>query len=260
MAKNELTATENRANLPAAFVDDDMLSGPTGFENVSASDMLIPRITILQKMSPQIEKGRPEYIQGAEYGDFCDTGTGEAFKELVVVPCFFAMTYLEWGPRNSGKGLVMNHGTDASILAQTKLDDKRHNVLPNGNYVEETAAWYVLNLSANRRRSFIPLSRTGLKHSRKWMTRLTSERVQGPNGEVQPPLWYRSWIVTTVDEQNNDGTWKSWKFTPSDPILQLDPTKTILREAKKFNEQARDGLVRGDVSSAVEEHAADTPF
>ena len=261
MAKNEVATTANTA-VSSSFLDEDMLSGPTGFENVSAKDLLIPRITILQKMSPQIEKGRPEYITGAEYGDFCDTGTGEIFKELVVVPCFFAMTYLEWAPRNTGKGLVMNHGTDGSIMAQTKPDEKRRMTLPNGNYVAETATWYCLNLSANRRRSFIPLTATGLKHSRRWMTLLTSERVQTPAGERQPPLWYRAWNVTTIDEQNAEGSWKSWKFTPGDPINALDPSKTILREAKEFFEQARDGLVKGDVAAAAEEHAKgdDVPF
>lgn len=262
MAKNEVVAG-TQAGLPASFIDEDMLTGGNGFENVSAKDLLIPRLTILQKMSPQIDKSDPKYISGAEYGDFCDTGTGEIFKDLVVVPVFFAMVYLEWGPRSSGKGLIHNHGTNASILSQTKPDEKRRMVLPNGNYIAETATWYVLNLSANRRRSFIPLTSTGLKHSRRWMTLLTNERIKRPDGsEVIPPLWFRSWNVTTVEEKNNDGSWKNWKFDPSDPILALDPSKTILREAKEFYEQARDGLVQGDVAAAAEEHAKsdDIPF
>ncbi len=93
MAKNEVVAG-TQAGLPASYIDEEMLTGGNGFENVSAKDLLIPRLTILQKMSPQIDKSDPKYISGAEYGDFCDTGTGEIFKDLVVVPCFFAMVYL----------------------------------------------------------------------------------------------------------------------------------------------------------------------
>lgn len=265
MAKNEVVAAGSGNQAPAVFIDDDMMMGPTGFENVSASDLLIPRINILQKMSPQIDKSDPAYIAGAEYGDFCDTGTGEIFKEsMSVVPCFYAMVYLEWAPRGSGKGLVANHGTDASCLKNATPDEKRRMVLPNGNYIAETATWYVLNLSANRRRSFIPLTSTGLKRSRQWLTLLTSERLKRPDGtEFVPPMWYRSWNITTVEEKNNDGSWKNWKFSPGDPILALDPTKTILREAKDFFEQARDGLVKGDVASAAEENAkssAEVPF
>jgi hypothetical protein len=262
MTKNAVTAT-TASSAVASFVDDDMMSGPTGFENVSANDLLIPRLTILQKMSPQIDEGDPNYIQGAKYGDFCDTGTNEVFKELVIVPCFFAMVYLEWGPRNSGKGLVQNHGTDASILKNCLPDEKRRMTLPNGNYIAQTATWYVLNLSAKGRKSFIPLTSTGLKHSRRWMTMLTSERVQRPDGtEFQPPMWYRSWNVSTVEEKNNDGSWKNWKFSAGEPINSLDPSKGILRNAKEFYEQARDGLVKGDVANDAETSAqsGEVPF
>lgn len=261
MVKNAVVEAGSQAEVPAIFIDDSMLSGNTGFENVSAKDLLIPRITILQKMSPQLEKGKPEYIQGAEYGDFCDTGTGEAFKELVVVPCFFATQYLEWHPRNTGKGLAKNHGTDASVLKNCTPDDKRRMILPNGNYIAETSSFYVLNLSANGRKSFIPLTSTGLKASRRWLTLLTSERLKRPDGsEFQPPLWYRSWKVTSVDEQNAEGSWKAWKFSPGDPILALDPAKNLLNEAREFNKQAAEGLVQGDVSQTQEHSTTEVPF
>ncbi len=266
MAKQEVVTAGSGNQTPAVFVDEDMMNGPTGFENVTASDILIPRLTILQKMSPQIDKSDPAYIPGAEYGDFADTGTGEVFKDsIAVVPCFYALVYLEWGPRGSGKGLIANHGTDASCLKNASPDEKRRLVLPNGNYIAETATYYVLNLTANRRRSFIPMTSTQLKHARRWTTLLTSERLKRPDGsEFMPPMWYRSWNVTTVEEKNNDGSWKSWKFSPGDPILALDPSKSILKEAKDFYEQARDGIARGDIASAAEEHAkessADVPF
>lgn len=264
MAKNEVVAA-GPSEVPAIFVDDEMMSGPNGFENVTAKDILIPRLTILQKMSPQIDKSDPAYITGAEYGDFADTGTGEVFKEsITVVPCFYALVYLEWAPRGSGRGLVANHGTDASCLKNATPDEKRRLVLPNGNYIAETATYYVLNLTANGRRSFIPMTSTQLKHARRWTTLLTSERLKRPDGsEFQPPMWYRSWNVTTVEEKNNDGAWKSWKFTPADPILALDPSKSILHAAKEFYEQARDGIARGDIASVAEEHAkseTEVPF
>lgn len=265
MAKNELVTAANQAVSSADFFDEDMMTGPTGFENVSAQDILIPRLTIIQKMSDQLDDHKAAYIEGARYGDFCDTGTGEVFKELTIVPVFFANVYIEWYPRESGKGLAKNHGTDASCMKNATPDEKNRMVLPNGNYIADTATWYILNLTANRRRSFIPLTSTSIKHSRKWMTLLTSERLKRKDGtEFQPPMWYRSWKATTIEESNTQGSWKSWRFSPGDPILALDPTKTILREAMEFYEQARDGLVRGDVVAAAEEHArrndADVPF
>src|SRR6185436_3026623 len=44
------------ASVEAAFDTED-----TGFENVQASDLIIPRYSILQGLSPQVTKGKPEY-------------------------------------------------------------------------------------------------------------------------------------------------------------------------------------------------------
>lgn len=267
MAKNDVVATSASSNV-AVFIDDSMLSGPTGFENVGASDLLIPRISVIQKLSPQLDKNDPAYIAGAEYGDIVDVGTGQVFKEMVVVPCYYAMNYLHWGARGSGKGLIANHGTDASVLKGTTQDERRRNAFPDGSYISETAQFYVLNLSANGRRSFIPMSSTGLKHARKWLTLMTSERLPRPDGsQFQAPLWYRSWVVTTVEEKNAQGSWCSFKFTPGEPILALDPSKGLLKEAMAFHKQVADGEARGELATEAEDNNAsasrrgdDVPF
>jgi len=222
----------------------------SGFENVTARDVSVPRITILQKLSPQLDKKKPNYVEDAQLGDFCDVSTGEIFREqLRIIPVFYAMIHLEWAPRSTGKGIVNNYGTDRSILDKCTQDEKRKMVLPNGNYVAETATYFVLNLDANYRRSFIPLSSTGLRASRNWMNALTGERVPKPDGSTfQPPMFYRSWIAKPVEVSNNDGDWYTWKFDPSDTIIELDPSKELLAEARSFYEAASSGLIKGDLS------------
>lgn len=252
--KNAL-ATVAAGSTSLATYDADFDDGNTGLENVTAKDLLIPRIGILQALSPQINRNKPEFIADAQVGDFCDLGLGEIFRDtLHILPVYFATVYLEWAPRNTGKGLVHNHGTDASIMKKTAQDDKGRNVLPNGNYIAETATWYVLNLTANGRRSFIPLTTTALKASRKWLTQVTNERVQRPDGsEFMPPIFYRSWFASPVAMSNAQGDWTGWKFEPGPTILELDPSKKLLAEAKDFLEQVQKGLVSGDVASMAEE-------
>lgn len=237
----------------------DLEAMATGLENVTSRDIIIPRITLLQGLSPQVDKNDSLYIKGAEIGDFCDVSTGEIFKEsLVMIPCYFATVYLEWAPRGGAeKGLQMNHGMDSSILEKCKPDEKRRMVLPNGNLISETATYFVLNLSAGGRRSFIPLSSTQLKNSRKWMTFITNERVMGREGrEFMPPIFYRSWTASPIGESNDKGKWSGWKFSPGKTILELDPKKGLLQDAKDFYEQARSGLVKGDLSSYAEDLAS----
>jgi hypothetical protein len=222
-----------------------------GKENVKAKDILIPRLTILQSLSPQVKPAKAEYIEGAKEGDFCDTGVGELFKELVLVPCFFATIYLEWAPRDSGKGLVANYGTDDAILHKTTRDEKRRAILPNGNYVAETATFFVLNVSARGRRSFFPLASTGLRAARQWNTLLSNEVLRKADGtEFPAPLFYRSWRVRSVPISNAQGDWFAPKFEPAEPISAIDPK--LISLAKEFHDQAASGLIQGDVGSQDE--------
>jgi hypothetical protein len=176
----------------------------SGLENVTANDVIIPRLTILQALSPQVTKSKPEFIKGAEQGNFCDTGTNEIFVDSIsVIPCFFARVFLEWAPRSSGKGLVKNHGIDASILDKCTPDDKGRQTLPNGNLIAETATYYVLNMSAGGRRSFIPMYRRSRLRffigsgTRRLLNRATTT-VLGTAGNLRPVSRCLRWTMGAI--------------------------------------------------------------
>lgn len=252
-ASKNLPAT-TKSRVPANIEDFDTNEG---FENVTARDVVIPRLTILQDMSPQLKKNKPEYIKDAEAGQFCNTATGQILSApLTIIPCFYAMVYLEWAPRSSGKGLVRNYGTDASILEKTERDDKNKNVLKNGNYIAETATWFVLiqDDEGDWHQAFLPLSSTQLKNSKRWMTKLRAEKIARPDGsKFNPSIYYRAWQASITQESNNEGDWFGWAFEPADPINEIDPSKELLGVAKEFCRQAKVGLVRGDVEGAARE-------
>lgn len=252
-APNKAVVTTKTKALVSVADFDNGDNIPAGLENVTSKDLIIPRITILQALSPQLKKKAPEYISGATPGLFCDVGTGQTFEEeLFFIPCFFMTAYLEWAPRSSGKGLQFNHGNNASILKKTKVveDDegRKKNMLSNGNYIQETAQYYGLNMSAKGRRSFIPLASTGLGASRRWMMKITSERLARSDGsEFPPPIYYRAWRATIAEAQKGGDSWFGWQWEPSDTILDLDPTGKLLHEAKEFYAQVRLGNVIGEV-------------
>lgn len=249
------TAVALKAKTSLKVVDDDFGNqASTGMENVTARDLMIPRIAILQKLSPQLSKNDPEFIKGAAVGDFCDIGTRELYKEsLEIIPVFFARVFLEWAPRASGKGLVHHHGTDASILDKCTPDERNRMTLPSGNYIAETAQYFCLNVAGGNRRSFISLASTQLKASRRWMTLLTAEKLTRKDGtQFTPPIFYRSWIATPREQSNAEGDWMGWNFEAGRPIVEIDPSKELLAEAKNFYLQARDGLVTGDIGGGDE--------
>jgi hypothetical protein len=186
----------------------------SGLQNVSATDLLIPRLTILQALSPQLDKKKAEYVENGAIGDVCDVGTGDLFPDgIVFLPVFYRKDYLEWAPRASGKGLVKIH-TDPDILNQCTRDERNRPILPSGNYIAETAQFFGLNLSADGRKSFIPMASTQLKKARGWLTVATGEKLSRADGSTyMPPLFYRAYKLTTAEESNNEGAWAGWKIT-----------------------------------------------
>lgn len=223
-----------------------------GMEGVTSRDLLIPRITILQSLSPQIKKTKVEYIEGAEEGDICEVATGEIFKApLLFLPCLYKKQYLEWAPRSSGTGLVNMHD-DPSILERCTQDEKGRPVLANGNYIGETAQWFGLNLShSSRQPCFIPMASTQLRKARKWMTMAMGEKIRSGDREFTPPLFYRSYELGVGDESNNDGDWKGWVINRGPALPELDmgiDWRQIKEEAVAFRESLMSGQARGDLS------------
>jgi hypothetical protein len=247
--KNEVVNV-HKASMPSINIDAELLKmGNLGAENVKAKDVLIPRLTILQALSPQLAKKKAEYIEGAEIGDFCNVATGDIYKEAInVIPCHFATAYIEWG-KNRG-GLVANHGDDASILAKAVRNEQNQNILPNGNLLSETSQWYcLLQDGASWSRIFIPLTSTNLKHSRKWMTLCRTESVQMPDGTLwKPPLFWRSWKLIAIEDSNDRGDWTTFKPEKGDSVLELDPSRQLIRMCMSFYEDVKSNVVRGEIN------------
>jgi hypothetical protein len=257
-ASTELANVSEKSNLPQTY--DDVFSDHAGqgLENVKASDVTIPRITILQALSPQINAKKPEFIKGAKVGDICDVGTGDLFESpLVFLPVHYTKQWLEWAPRASGKGLIAIHA-DNLILDECKQDEKGRYKTKDGNLISETAQFFGLNLMAGNRRSFLPLSSTQLKKAKKWLTLSTSERIVRPNGtSFVPPIYYRSYELSTVEESNAEGDWVGWKIERGARLQDIDfngmQWQEVLRDALEFREKLVEGQIKGQVVEAEAE-------
>lgn len=253
MAKQEVAAAKTTA---LGEVNNDLFGqfAGEGLENVGATDILIPRLMIAQQMSPQINKKKAEYLEGLEIGQIFDVGTGDIFPDgITFLPVLYRKDYLEWAPRDTGKGLQGVH-TDPAILDLCKPNEKKQPTLDNGNIIIETAQFFGLNMTAGRRPSFIPMASTQLKKARKWNTLATGEKLRrADNSEFTPPLFYRTYLLTTGEESNNEGDWSGWVINRG-PTLQeiaaefdLDPA-ALLAECKKMKDDIIGGKAQADVS------------
>ena len=99
-------ATKKSAELSTDVLDDIFDTAGEG-ASFDSSEMQIPFVRILQALSPQLNKKKPEFIEGASSSDMYNTVTGQHWdgeEGLVVVPCYQTTKYLEFVPRDQGGG------------------------------------------------------------------------------------------------------------------------------------------------------------
>src|SRR5687768_12785462 len=82
-----------------------------GFKNLSRDEFSIPFYGLLQSNSEIVKQNK---IEGARGGMFLNTLTGQLFTKLIVQPIFVERVFVEWAPRNSGKGICGRHKFDSA--------------------------------------------------------------------------------------------------------------------------------------------------
>lgn len=198
-----------------------------GFDGVRPDDLPIPFLVILQKGSPEVDRGHPQYvlkgIKGAKQGDVMNTLTRELFDTsegpLQFVPCTFMKMFVEWTDRAKGGGIVQSH-MDPAILSRTRRNEKGQDVLANGNIIMTTAYFFGLHIreDGERVRAVIGMTSTQLKKARQWLSVATSIRFEGAQGKYTPPFYSHIYNLTTVPESNQKGNWMGWKIEIAGPI------------------------------------------
>ncbi len=220
---------------------------------MSQQDFAIPRLQILQDLSPQVQKRHEKYLDGAEPGDICDTVTGLLFSGddgIYVVPVRYRRAYIEWIPRKKGGGFVADHDDNMDILSQcSKDEDTGAMVLDNGHEIKTTAEYFIFVADKETGevvRYVLSMGGTQLKKSRRWNTIMNQYLVpsqRNPGTKVNPPLWFRLYKLTTVPERNDKGNWFGWEITPDINTFDLPKGQETFSEATRFHDQVKEGRV-----------------
>lgn len=103
--KPETTAMATQISGVQESMPDWLKKGNAGSEDVTAKDMVLPRVDVIQALSPQIKKSDPAFIPGAEQGKLFNTVTGEIYGDSVTfIPVMFRKEYVVWKLRKAGGG------------------------------------------------------------------------------------------------------------------------------------------------------------
>ena len=113
MAKDKTTEVATTIKGVSDSMPDWLTKGNAGSEDVSAADMILPRVDVLQALSPQLKKNDGAFIPGAEQGQIFNTVTGQIYGSSVsFVPVLFRKEWTVWKKRNAGGGFCGAHPTE----------------------------------------------------------------------------------------------------------------------------------------------------
>ena len=218
MAKN------GNGALPAELAEAFAADVGQGFEEVSATDLQIPFIRVIQALSPQLKKSDPAFINGASQGDIFNTVTNklwEADKGVIVLPVFFQMKLLEFVPRSQGGGFVGELSADSDDVRRAVRDkDTGMELLSNGNELVRTAQHYVkiVHDDGTLENAIVDMKKTQLKKSRLWLSMMM---MQKHNGKTLPSF-ASTYRMKTVEDGNDKGSWHTWSISLEGQVPSLE--------------------------------------
>jgi hypothetical protein len=137
-----------------------------GVENVGADDLTIPRLELIQSLSPCRKKSDPSYIEGADEGMMFNSLTRELYGDSVlVVPVYYKKEWIIWKNRAAGGGYRGAYPSQAAAIeALETLPDR------DSCDIQLTAQHFCLlvKVDGSTEDVVLSLSRSKLKMSRKW--------------------------------------------------------------------------------------------
>ena len=234
-----------------------------GFENMTQDDLALPFIRILGQLSPQVTQGDAKYIEGAQSGMIYNTVTNDLFdgkKGIKVIPCYYKKDYPEWSNRGDGPGApVAIHLPNSPVIATGKRDGSKIR-LPNGNYLEETASYYVMveSKTGAYTPALITMKSTQLNVSKKWNSMMKTIQIpDGKGGFAIPPMHGVVYNLSSTLQKNDKGSWFGWVVTMDRILEQKD--KSLYLSASDFKGNVSKGNVQ--TKADVEEKSSTaTPY
>jgi hypothetical protein len=220
--------------------------GSAGRENITAEDIILPRLEIVQALSPSLKETAPEYIEGARAGDLVNSVTKEIYKRPVrFVPVLFTKQYNLWKLRNFGGGFLGSYESQGAAFAA--LADRVPDGALHSQYeVLDTPVFYGLIITDTAEgvciaRISVSMAKTKAKHAR---------RLNTLAGMTNEDMFNRVYLLGTVDEKGPKGEYKNYTIEQ-----RGYPTEAVVIAAEAFYKATKTGAARITVDRTGEDRA-----
>lgn len=233
MAKSNLAVKETEQfELTTNEVPDWLPKGAArGAENVSTDDMIIPRIELVQALSPARNKKDAAYIEGAEEGMLFNNVTRELYGESVtVVPVYYTKQFLIWKDRKQGGG--GSNGFRGAFATRELAEAEIAKLGEEGLEVSDTAQHFVLVRSGEGwTEAVLSMAKSKIKVSKRWNSLIRMTNTDS---------FARAYKLSSVTETNaRNESYYNYNVSPLGFVQ-----KEIYERAEKLYETIRSGAVK----------------
>lgn len=237
--KNLPTTGGEKMDMGAMILSGDKMPVPDyikqdsnrGSENVGTDDLVIPRLEVLQALSPQLDESAPEYIPGAKQGDLVNSVTRQNYgKEVFLLNVFYTKQWLVWRDRKLGGGFK-------GAFANPELAKDRIAELTGGGETgyeaidTPTHLCLLINRDAGTiEEVMVSMPRTKAKVSRAW-----NSQIKLAGGD----RFSRVYRVTSASEENEKGKFYNYVVAATG-----FPAKPLYAKAEALYKQMAEGQRR----------------
>lgn len=203
-AKKQEVALRKSHDVEVLTDKPEWLTGQArGSEEVGLNDLILPRIELVQPLSPCKDKNDAAFIPGIEDGDLFNTVSRENYGEGVrIVPVYYRPVFLLFKTRKAGGGFRGTFETaEAAEAARKRLEDpQNHEIVQCGEHI-------VLVMTAEGpQQAILSMTKTKLKVSRQLNSLV---RMRHPDDSFST-----LYQLGSVQQKNDKGTFYNFTVKP----------------------------------------------
>lgn len=249
MAKNQVAVQEEHAVVSNEIPEWLKQGQARGAENVTTDDVIIPRIELIQALSPARKKNDPAYIDGADEGMLYNNVTRTLFGESVtVVPVYYAKQFLVWKDRKAGGG--GSNGFRGAYGDRVSAENAIAALGEEGLEAVDTAQHFVLvRVGDEWQEAVISMAKSKMKVSKRWNSLIRMTNTDS---------FSRAYKLSAVTETNaRNESYFNFGISPLGFV-----SKDVYDRAERLYETIRSGAakVSTDYDGEVGEVASETEY
>ncbi len=234
--------------------------GMGGFEQLNTDVISFPFIRVLQSISPQCKKSRPEYIEGATEGMLYNSVNNRLIQPPVdVIVGRFDRSFVEW--KKDRGGFVATHSPEAvaDMLAKGSISKADNGKLFREDTLSEfvdTFTYYIVFPDYPEDGvCLLCLTSSQLKEARRWNRLMLSTIIPGTSTRALP--YHQRWTITTPPMSNDKGDWSGFHvefagFVTKAQYQLVSAERQGLPDASKVDFT---NSLAGVVTEAIEAHS-----